>query len=88
MTVSRVISRRGYVSLASREQVLAAAEELACVPNSTARGLKTQRCGLVALLVLEIVNSVYSTIRRVVEDVVSASGLQVILGNTDVRVAN
>jgi DNA-binding LacI/PurR family transcriptional regulator len=50
--------------------------------------LKTQRCGPVALLVPEIVKSVYSTIRRVVEDVVSASGLQVILGNTDVRVAN
>ena len=86
-TVSRVISGRGYVSPASREQVLAAADELAYVPNGLARGLKTQRSGLIALLVPEIVNSFYTTISRGVEDVANASGLQVILGNTDESVA-
>jgi LacI family transcriptional regulator len=86
-TVSRVISGRGYVSPASREQVLAAADALDYVPNGLARGLKTQRSGLVALLVPEIVNSFYTTISRGVEDVANASGLQVILGNTDESVA-
>jgi LacI family transcriptional regulator len=86
-TVSRVISGRGYVSPASREQVLAAADELAYVPNGMARGLKTQRSGLVALLVPEIVNSFYTTISRGVEDVANTSGLQVILGNTDESIA-
>src|SRR4051812_38757711 len=52
-----------------------------------ARGLKTQRSGLVALLVPEIVNSFYTTISRGVEDVANANGLQVILGNTDESVA-
>jgi LacI family transcriptional regulator len=86
-TVSRVISGRGYVSPASREQVLAAADALGYMPNGMARGLKTQRSGLIALLVPEIVNSFYTTISRGVEDVANASGLQVILGNTDESVA-
>ena len=86
-TVSRVISGRGYVSRATREQVLVAADALGYMPNGLARGLKTQRSGLVALLVPEIVNSFYTTISRGVEDVANASGLQVILGNTDESVA-
>jgi LacI family transcriptional regulator len=86
-TVSRVISGRGYVSPASREQVLAAADALGYMPNGMARGLKTQRSGLIALLVPEIVNSFYTTISRGVEDVANVSGLHVILGNTDESVA-
>lgn len=82
-TASRVISGRGYVSLASRERVIRAADELHYVPNGMARGLKTQRSGLIALLVPEIVNSFYTTVSRGVEDVANANGLQVILGNTD-----
>lgn len=82
-TASRVISGRGYVSPASRDQVLAAADELGYVPNGLARGLKTRRSGLVALLVPEIVNSFYTTVVRGVEDVANANGLQVIVGNTD-----
>ncbi len=86
-TVSRVISGRGYVSAASREQVLRAADALLYVPNRMARGLKTRRSGLVALLVPEIVNSFYTTVSRGVEDVANAHGLHVILGNTDESVA-
>ena len=82
-TASRVISGRGYVSLASREQVLAAADVLGYVPNGLARSLKTRRSGLIALLVPEIVNSFYTTISRGVEDIANANGLQVIVGNTD-----
>jgi LacI family transcriptional regulator len=86
-TVSRVMSGRGYVSPASREQVLSAADALGYMPNGLARDLKTRRSCLVALLVPEIVNSFYTTISRGVEDVANASGLQVILGNTDENVA-
>jgi LacI family transcriptional regulator len=66
---------------------MAAIEELAFVPNAMARGLKTRRSSLVALLVPEIVNSFYTTIARGVEDVANANGLQVIVGNTDENVA-
>lgn len=86
-TVSRVMSGRGYVSPSSRERVLRAAEALAYVPNGMARGLKTQRSGLIALLVPEIVNGFYTTISRGVEDVANANGRQVIVGNTDEDVA-
>jgi LacI family transcriptional regulator len=82
-TASRALSGHGYVSAASRERVVQAAADLAYVPNGMARGLKTQRSGLVALLVPEIVNSFYTTLSRGVEDVANANGLQVILGNTD-----
>ncbi len=82
-TVSRALSGRGYVSERSKEQVLAAVASLGYVPNGLARSLKTQRSGLVALLVPEIMNSFYTTLSRGVEDVANAHGLQVILGNTD-----
>jgi LacI family transcriptional regulator len=48
-----------------------------------ARGLKTRRSRLVALLVPEIVNSFYTTISRGVEDVANANGYCVVLGNSD-----
>lgn len=53
------------------------------MPNGLARGLKTQRSRLVALLIPEIVNSFYTTILRGVEDIANRHGLQVIVGNTD-----
>jgi LacI family transcriptional regulator len=82
-TVSRVISNNGYVSAAARRRVERAIKELAYVPNALARGLKTQRSGLIALLIPEIVNSFYTTVCRGVEDVANGAGLQVIVGNTD-----
>ncbi|MFT4040777.1 MAG: LacI family DNA-binding transcriptional regulator [Thermomicrobiales bacterium] len=82
-TVSRTLSGRGYVSERSRASVLQAVDTLGYVPNGLARGLKTQRSGLIALLVPEIMNSFYTTLSRGVEDVANAHGLQVILGNTD-----
>jgi LacI family transcriptional regulator len=82
-TVSRYISHQGYVGPDARTRIATAIEELAFVPNAMARGLKTRRSGLVALLVPEIVNSFYTTISRGVEDVANEHGLHVIVGNTD-----
>lgn len=86
-TVSRALSGRGYVSARSKGRVLEAVAALEYVPNGLARSLKTQRSGLVALLVPEIINSFYTTLSRGVEDVANAHGLQVILGNTDESLA-
>jgi LacI family transcriptional regulator len=85
-TVSRVISNRGYASAAVRTRVKQAADELGYIPNGLARGLKTQRSGLITLLIPEIVNSFYTTIVRGVEDVANQHGRQVIIGNTDENV--
>jgi LacI family transcriptional regulator len=82
-TVSRYISGGGYVGAEARRRITAAIAELDFVPNAMARGLKTRRSGLIALLVPEIVNSFYTTILRGVEDVANKHGIQVIVGNTD-----
>lgn len=86
-TVSRYISHQGYVGPEARTRIAAAIDDLAFVPNAMARGLKTRRSGLVALLVPEIVNSFYTTISRGVEDVANEHGLHVIVGNTDEDIA-
>jgi LacI family transcriptional regulator len=86
-TVSRVISNNGYVSAETRRRVDRAIKDLAYVPNALARGLKTQRSGIVALLIPEIVNSFYTTVCRGAEDVANAAGFQVLVGNTDEDVA-
>ena len=72
-TVSRVISGRGYVAEEARARVLKSIDELGFVPNAMARGLKTQRSGLVALLVPEIINSFYTTLARGTEDAAAAA---------------
>lgn len=82
-TVSRVLSNSGHVSDATRADVTRAIEELKYVPNAMARGLKTQRSGLVALVVPEIVNSFFTTIASGVEHIANAHGLNVILANSD-----
>ncbi len=84
-TVSRLISGRGYVSQDTRARVHKAIDELGFVPNAMARGLKTQRSGLVALLVPEIINSFYTTLARGAEDAANCSGMHLIIGNTDER---
>ena len=52
-TVSRVLSKRGYASPATREAVFSAAKRLGYVPNAIARGLKTQRSGFIAFIMPE-----------------------------------
>ncbi len=82
-TVSRVLSNRGYVSEAARVAVLRAAEELHYIPNVMARGLKTKRSGLVALLVPQIVSTYFVYAARGIEDVANKNGYHLIICNTD-----
>ncbi|MGW8378213.1 LacI family DNA-binding transcriptional regulator [Streptomyces sp. ODS28] len=53
-TVSNVVRELPGVSSATRESVLRAVEELGYRPNSTARGLRTGRSGLIALAVPDL----------------------------------
>ncbi|MCC6313038.1 MAG: LacI family DNA-binding transcriptional regulator [Thermomicrobiales bacterium] len=82
-TVSRVVSGRGHVSLEARERVLAAVAELGYVPNALARGLKTRRSRSIGLLIPELVDPFYLHVAQAVEDVASAAGFRVILGNSN-----
>jgi len=82
-TASRALSNTGYVSGNARAAVLRAAEELHYVPNFMARGLRTNRSGLVALLVPQIVSPYFVSLARGVEDVANMFGYHLIICNTD-----
>jgi LacI family transcriptional regulator len=83
MTVSRVINRSGYVNVTTRARVEAAIAELGYMPNESARNLRSQKSGTIALIVTDITNPFFTTIARGAEDTVSAAGSLILLGNTD-----
>jgi LacI family transcriptional regulator len=83
-TVSRVVNDSGYpVRPATRARVLAAIEKLDFRPNELARGLLLKSTRTVGLAIPDIANPYYPLISRGVEDVASAHGYTVVLGNTD-----
>ncbi|GAB3661260.1 LacI family DNA-binding transcriptional regulator [Actinocorallia lasiicapitis] len=53
-TVSRVLSGTGSVSAATKEKVLAAAKSLDYRPSALGRSLKTQRTGVIGLIIPDI----------------------------------
>jgi len=84
-TVSAVVNNSAFVSPTLRLRVERAIRSLNYHPNALARGLKTRRTHTLALLVSDIRNPFYTALVRGVEDVASAHGYTVILGNTDRR---
>jgi LacI family transcriptional regulator len=83
ITVSRVINNTGYISQDTRQRVLAAVEELGYVPNRLARGLRSRRSNVLALVLADISNPFFTLIARGVEDAASEHGYMVIYCNTD-----
>jgi LacI family transcriptional regulator len=83
ITVSRVINNSGYISQETRQRVLAAVEELGYVPNRLARGLRSRRSNVLALVLADISNPFFTLIARGVEDTASKQGYMVIYCNTD-----
>jgi LacI family transcriptional regulator len=83
ITVSRVINNSGYISVKTRDKVLAAIQELGYVPNTLARGLRSKRTHTLALVVTDITNPYFTLMARGVEDVAGANDYAVIYCNTD-----
>lgn len=81
-TVSRALGR-GPVSDALREQVEAAVRATGYRPNLSARRLRSQSAQTVGLIVADIRNPFFTAVSRAVEDAAFASGMRVILCNTD-----
>jgi LacI family transcriptional regulator len=84
-TVSRVLSpgpSRHPVRAATAERVRAAATALNFVPSPLARGLATNRSGLLGLLVPELADPHYPQIASGVEDSARAAELAVLICNT------
>lgn len=83
VTVSRVINDTGNVSIATREKVERAIEELGYVPSVMARSLRSKRTRTLALIVSDITNPFWTTIARGVEDAAQSRDYSVFLYNTD-----
>ena len=86
-TVSRAFTRPGRVNHATREHVLAVAEELGYTPNPAARALESGRTNTLALLVPDITNPYFSGVIKGAERAAAAAGLTLVLGDTQENAA-
>lgn len=82
-TVSRVINGNYYVSPEIESKVKAAIEELDYFPNSVARSLKNDNTHIIGILVSDISNGYFTTIAKVVEDIVSPEHYNIIMCSTE-----
>ena len=73
---------RDRVNHATRDHVLAVAEELGYVPNPTARALESGRTNTLALLVPDITNPYFAGVIKGAERAAAAAGLTLVLGDT------
>lgn len=78
-TVSRVLNNSGPSSLASREKVLAAAEELDFKFNEFGRSLKSQRSKTIGVLVPTLCNPVFADAVQGIQQAAAVHGYDVIL---------
>ena len=85
-TASRVLNRSDHpVAHATRDKVLAAAEELGYSPSALARALVTQRSRIIGVIVGDIVDPYFAEITRGIEDVGAKAGYLTIVCNADRR---
>jgi LacI family repressor for deo operon, udp, cdd, tsx, nupC, and nupG len=81
-TVSHAFRNPGRVSDATREKVLAAADELGYMPNKLAASLRTARSGNIMVIIPDVSDSHNSKIIQGIEFVAHSRGYSVLLGNT------
>jgi LacI family transcriptional regulator len=87
-TASRVLNGSAHpVSDATRERVLAAADELGYRPSELARALVKRTSRIVGVIVGDIVDPYFAEIARGVEDVAARAGHLTMVCNADRRPA-
>ncbi len=82
-TVSNVLNRPDIVAEPTRSRVQAAIKQLGFIRNESARQLRAGRSRTIGLVVLDVANPFFTDVARGVEDEANASGLAVILCNSD-----
>ncbi|MDQ1486072.1 MAG: LacI family transcriptional regulator [Actinomycetota bacterium] len=84
-TASRALNpaTRDQVGRSAARRVLQAAERLGYVPNTLARGLRTARSFVVAMVVPDITNPLFPPMVRGAEQVLSRSDYTLVLTDTD-----
>lgn len=83
MTVSRALRPDSAIASETRARVFRIIDEIGYVPDMTAGGLSSRKSGFIAALVPTINNSNFADTARGLTDVLSAAGLQLLLGYTD-----
>ena len=81
-TVSKVFNETSYVSVETKERVLAAIDKLNFRPNTIARSLKKQRTLTIGLVTDDLEGVFTMSMMRGVEQVASAEGFSVFLCNS------
>ncbi len=84
-TASRALNpdAQGEVSPATAQRVRRSAEKLGYVPNTLARGLRTSRSYVAALVVPDITNPLFPPIVRGAEQVLTGAGFTLVLTDTN-----
>ena len=82
-TVSRVLSRTGYVDVKTALKVRQAAQELGYIVNGAARSVRTQRTGDIGIVVPSISNPFYAETIEVFIQVARKAGKRVLIQVTD-----
>jgi LacI family transcriptional regulator len=84
-TASRALNpeTRPLVKPETAERVLQAASALGYLPNSIARGLKTNRSSSIGVLIPDLTNPLFPPIVRGIEDALLEAGYRALLVNTD-----
>lgn len=82
-TVSRALNNNPRVDPELAERVHRAVTELGYRRNGVARNLRRRHTQVWALIVTDVTNPFYTAVARGVEDVASAAGYSVLLGNSD-----
>lgn len=83
--VSMVLNDNAQIAISAetRQRVLTAIDDLAYVPNGSARSLRTQKSLLIASLIPDITNPFYPAFERGIQDVADANGYDLTAYNTD-----
>lgn len=87
MTVSRALREDRTVSAKTRERIQNVAQQLGYVYDSTAQAFRTQKSGFVAVTLPSINNANFAETFRALTNGLEESGLQILLGSTQYRVA-
>ncbi|MCL3859450.1 LacI family DNA-binding transcriptional regulator [Actinotalea sp. K2] len=82
-TVSNVLNRPERVSPVTRDKVLAAIEELAFVPNGSARQLRAGTITTVGAVLLDIANPFFTEVARGIEDRLAEDDYTLMLASSD-----
>lgn len=86
MTVSRALRDDRTVSVATRDKVRKAAQELGYVYDSSAQAFRTQKSGFVAVTLPSVNNANFAQTFRALSNGLADVGLQLLLGSTNYRI--